>query len=112
MENTALCLPADLKAAVKREAKARRVSETAVIPGIVTGDRGSTAASPTGGIVRQRRTDRPRSRRFRRAMIVDTSALLAFFDDVCPATSRPRTSICARRRGKGADSLQAAASNS
>jgi hypothetical protein len=28
---------------------------------------------------------------------VDTSALLAFFDDLCSATSRPRTSICARR---------------
>jgi hypothetical protein len=37
---------------------------------------------------------------------------LAFFDDLCSATSRPRTSICARRRGKGTDPLQVAASNS
>src|ERR1700694_1388578 len=43
---------------------------------------------------------------------VDTSALLAFFDDLCSATSRPRTSICARRAGKGTDPLQVAASNS
>ena len=49
-ENTTLYLPADLNAAVKREAKAPRVSETEVIPGIVTGDRGSTAASPTGAL--------------------------------------------------------------
>jgi uncharacterized protein len=76
MEKTTVYLPDDLKAAVKRAAKQRGVSEGEVIRDLIRIGISGRKSRPRGALYSGRRA----TRRFWRAVIVDTSALLAYFD--------------------------------
>jgi len=81
-------LPDDLKAQLKRVARSRGVSEATVIRDAIRAAVTQTRPAPRGGLFEGHRTDRSAGRRIaqglRRAVIVDTSALLAFFDRAEP----------------------------
>jgi predicted nucleic acid-binding protein len=84
VEKTTIYLSLELKTAIKRVAQRRGVSEAEVIRDSIRSAIGEDRPRPRGALFCERSPHRTPRRRpshgLRRAVIVDTSALLAFFD--------------------------------